>query len=231
MALPPSIELVPTPEGVARLHVSRVHRPRALVVLGHGAGRGTDTHDLQGLAADLHGAQVAVVLVDQPWVVAGRRVATAPPSLDRAWTAALADVRRIAGVGRRTPLVVGGRSAGARVACRTAAELDAAAVLLIAVPLTPPSARAGGERGAAARATRLAELAMPRVAGIPVVAVQGSRDAFGTAEQLIDAAGDGAEVVEVADADHSMRVRRGAMPPRGRLLDGALRAVALARGE
>ena len=226
-----AMELVPTPEGEARLHVHHVIRPLALVVLGHGAGRGTDTADLRSLAANLVTAGVAVVLVDQPWVVAGRRIATAPPTLDRAWTAALADLRRIAGVARGTPLVVGGRSAGARVACRTAAEVGAAGVLLLAVPLVPPSARSDAVRGAAARATRLAELARPRAAGIPVVAMQGSRDAFGTAQQLREAAGDLLEVVEVADADHSMRTGRGSPDPGPTLLSGALRAVALARGE
>ena len=110
---------VDTPVGPARLTAYRATRARALVVLGHGAGRGVDTPDLLGLARDLPAEGVAVVLVDQPWVLAGRKVAAAPAQLDLAWVAALRHARRAAGVTRAAPLVVGGRSAGARVACRT----------------------------------------------------------------------------------------------------------------
>jgi predicted alpha/beta-hydrolase family hydrolase len=227
----PVTVLVPTPVGEARLHVHRAARPRALVVLGHGAGRGTDTPDLLGLAADLAASKVTVVLVDQPWVLAGRKVAAPPSTLDVAWVAALSAVREESGAGRRTPLVVGGRSAGARVACRTAGTVGAAAVLLLAVPLLPPAARADAVRREKALATRLGELALPHGAGIPVVAAQGARDAFGGAEELADAAGDLLEVVEVADADHGLRTRAGGPDPRPTLLSAALRAVALARGE
>jgi predicted alpha/beta-hydrolase family hydrolase len=227
----PEVVLVPTPVGEARLYVHRVARPRALVALGHGAGRGTDTADLLGLAADLVASRVAVVLVDQPWVLAGRKVAAPPPTLDIAWEAALADVRGVAGAGRRTRLVVGGRSAGARVACRTAQTLGADAVLLLAVPLLPPGARADAPRREAALATRIGELGRPRSAGIPVVAAQGTRDAFGGADELATAATGLLEVVAVADADHSLRTRTGGPDPRPTLLAAALRAVALARGD
>ncbi len=140
-------------------------------------------------------------------------------------------VREAVGAGRRTPLVVGGRSAGARVACRTAEAVGAAAVLLLAVPLLPPASRADDARREKALATRLGELAMPHEAGIPVVAAQGSRDAFGGADELAEAAGHLLEVVEVADADHSLRTRAGGPDPRPTLLSAALRAVVLARGE
>lgn len=227
----PRAELVATPVGDARLTVHGEARPRALVVLGHGAGRGTDTADLLGLAEDLPRQRVAVVLVDQPWVLAGRKVAAPPATLDVAWIAALSGVRRLAGVGPRTPLLVGGRSAGARVACRTAAEVGAAGVLLLAVPLLPPAARATPAKREAALATRLGELRRPAAAGLPVVAAQGSRDAFGSADELSAAAGDVLEVVEVPDADHALRTRAGGPDPRPTLLAAALRAVALARGE
>jgi predicted alpha/beta-hydrolase family hydrolase len=225
------VVLVPTPVGEARLHVHRVARPRALVVLGHGAGRGTDTADLLGLAADLGPERVTVVLVDQPWVLAGRRVAAAPPTLDVAWTAVMAHVRESAGAGRRTPVVVGGRSAGARVACRTAADVGASGVLLLAVPLLPPTARTDPPKREKALATRIGELALPHAARLPVVAAQGSRDTFGSAEELRAAAGDLLEVVEVPGADHSLRTRAGGPDPRPVLLEAARRAVTLARGE
>jgi predicted alpha/beta-hydrolase family hydrolase len=227
----PETVVVATPVGDAALHSYRVRRPRALVVLGHGAGRGTDTADLLGLAEDLAAASVAVVLVDQPWVLAGRKVAAPPPTLDAAWVPAVAAARAAAGVGRRTPLVVGGRSAGARVACRTAQEVGAAAVLLLAVPLLPPAARASVDKRTAALATRLGELALPAAAGIPVVAAQGTRDTFGGAAELAEAADDLLEVVQVPDADHGMRTRAAGPDPRPVLLAAALRAVALARGE
>jgi predicted alpha/beta-hydrolase family hydrolase len=226
----PETVVVATPVGDAALHAYRVRRPRALVVLGHGAGRGTDTADLLGLAHDLSAGGVAVVLVDQPWVLAGRKVAAPPPTLDAAWVPAVAAAREAAGAGRRTPLVVGGRSAGARVACRTAEEVGAAAVLLLAVPLLPPAARGSTDKRAAALATRLGELALPASAGIPVVAAQGTRDSFGSAAELAESAQGLLEVVEVADADHGMRTRAAGPDPRPVLLSAALQAVALARG-
>lgn len=226
---------VDTPTGPARLHVRAVARPRALVVLGHGAGRGHDTGDLLGLAAALPAAGVAVVLVDQPWVLAGRRVAAPPARLDEAWTAALALVREAAGVPARVPLVVGGRSAGARVACRTASSVGAAAVLALAFPLVPPASRNDADKHAAALARRRPELAAPLEAGLPLVVAQGAADAFGTAAELADVVaglrrrrGPAAEVVAVAGADHGLAVRRGAPDPGPVLAAAALRAVELA---
>ncbi|MDA8435831.1 MAG: hypothetical protein M0Z98_07590 [Actinomycetales bacterium] len=226
---------VDTPAGTARLHVTAVPRARALVVLGHGAGRGVDTEDLLGLAGGLGPHGVSVVLVDQPWVVAGRRIAVAPAVLDLAWVPAVAAARPAAGASRRTPLVVGGRSAGARVACRTAEATAADAVLLLAFPLVPPAARGSAERYAAALHRRRDELGVPLRVAIPVVAAQGDRDPFGTPAELRAALGPpgpvGCEVRAVADADHSLRVRRGGPDPAEALLATALRAVALARGE
>ncbi|MBI1376323.1 MAG: hydrolase [Frankiales bacterium] len=228
---------VETPVGPARLHVSAVASPRALVVLGHGAGRGSDTADLLALAEALPRAGAGVVLVDQPWVLAGRRVASPPPTLDTAWRAVLAalaepPLRAITRATRRTPVVVGGRSAGARVAARTAAETGAAAVLLLAFPLLPPGARRSDEARTAALATRRDELALPVGAGIPVVVAQGERDTFGTPADLaalVDPAG--LDVVPVPGADHGMGVARGGPDPLPVVVSAGLRAVAAARGE
>jgi predicted alpha/beta-hydrolase family hydrolase len=227
-----SVHTVPTPVGDARVHVSGVTRPKAVVVLGHGAGRGTDTADLLGLARELPTCGVSVVLVDQPWVLAGRRVAAPPPTLDVAWVAVLAALseqalRAATGATRRTPLVVGGRSAGARVAARTAAVVGADAVLLLAVPLVPPAARRTPEALDKARALRLPELLAPGVAGIPVVIAQGGRDPFGSALEVAESSG--LEVVAVAEADHSFGVRRGGPDPMPALVAAALRSVAAAR--
>jgi predicted alpha/beta-hydrolase family hydrolase len=230
-----SVVDVGTPSGTARLHVSAVARSRALVVLGHGAGRGVDTADLLGLAAALPAHGISVVLVDQPWVVEGRRIAVAPPRLDEAWVPAVAAAREAAGASRRTPLVVGGRSAGARVACRTSSLVRPDALLLLAVPLVPPAARASAEREAAARTRRREELRGPLRAGIPVVVAQGDRDAFGSARDLRVALGNGRgvawEVVAVEGADHGLRVARGGPDPAPALLAAALLAVVLARRE
>jgi hypothetical protein len=169
--------VVPTPAGPARL-VSEGAGDRTLV-LGHGAGGGIDAPDLlaardAGLAAGLR-----VVRVEQPWRVAGRRVAVAPPRLDEAWTAVCATLPG--------PLVAGGRSAGARVACRTAAPVGAVAVLALAFPLRPP----GSGR------SRLAEL---QAVALPRLVVQGERDAFGVPEDP--------DVHVVPGADHGFAVRR-----------------------
>lgn len=225
-----SVHDVMTTMGPARLHVRAVSRPRAVLVLGHGAGRGADTEDLLGLAGSLPSLGTTVVLLDQPWVLAGRRVAAAAASLDVAWVEALAELPGILR-GSAAPIVVGGRSAGARVACRTAATVGASGVLLLAVPLLPPAARADDARREVALAVRLGELGAPVRAGIPVVAVQGERDAFGTAAELARLVPSVVEVVAVPDADHALRPRRGGPDPAAVLLVAAVRAVSRARGE
>jgi hypothetical protein len=131
--------LVDTPVGPARLHRHSARGPaRATLVLGHGAGGGVAAPDLEALAATLPGEGVDVVLVEQPWWVRGARVAGHPATLDAAWVAALADLAARALTAGR--LVVGGRSTGARVACRTVHEVRPAGLLLLAFPLRPPSA-------------------------------------------------------------------------------------------
>jgi predicted alpha/beta-hydrolase family hydrolase len=177
------VQAVQTPVGTARAHVQTPAQARALLLLGHGAGGGLESPDLRTARAAALAAGVAVALVEQPWRVAGRRIAEAAPRLDAAWRA-VAEALTIDG-----PLLVGGRSSGARVACRTAEATGAVAVLALAFPLMSP-------RGV----SRLAELRAPSV---PRLVLQGGRDPFGVPE-----AEPGVEVHVVAGADHCFRVRR-----------------------
>jgi predicted alpha/beta-hydrolase family hydrolase len=181
---------VATPRGDARVVVRRAKRPLATVVLTHGAGGGIDAPDLLRLARSLPTQGVSVTLVEMPWRVAGKRLAPQPAVIDQCYRAVLDDMRM------RTPLVVGGRSAGARSSARTARHLGASGFLGLAFPLHPPGRP---ER------SRLAELTAVRV---PTLVVQGGRDPFGTPEEFpVDT-----ELVAVPDADHSLRV-----PARGAL--------------
>lgn len=177
-----------TPVGQARAVVTRASRSWATLVLGHGAGGGIEAPDLAALAAALPAAGVTVVRVEQPWRVAGRRVATPPPTLDRGWLAVLAGLRT------RGPLVVGGRSAGARVACRTATAVGARGVVALSFPLRPPGRP---------DVSRLPELVG---AGVPTLVLQGERDAFGGPGDFPA----GVDVRPLAFADHSLRVPRSA---------------------
>lgn len=158
--------LVPTPAGDAAATVfSSDDRPRALLALGHGAGGGIDARDLRALAADLPPKGITVALVEQPWRVAGRKIAPAPKTLDAGWLPVAAFLtERHPGL----PLIVGGRSAGARVACRTAAVTGATAVLALSFPLHPPG------KPERSRADELLGT------GLPTLVVQGATDPFGT---------------------------------------------------
>lgn len=176
--------VVPTPHGDGRSHTHRARKPAATLLLSHGAGRGTDTADLLALAEELPRHGVTVVLFDQPWVAAGRKVASPPATLDDGLRAAAARVRRT------HPLVVGGRSAGARSAARCADELGAAGCLLLAFPLHPPGRP---------EKSRLEELLRPTC---PRLVVQGERDAFGRPEEFPDDVALGV----VPAADHSFKV-------------------------
>ena len=145
--------------------------------------------DLVAVADAAIGAQVSVGLVEQPYRVAGRRAPAPARQLDAAWTAVVERLRgkELAGL----PLVVGGRSLGARVACRTAEATGAIGVLCLAFPLRPPS-RAGGEPAP----SRLSELDAVRV---PTLVVQGESDRFG-----IPPAGALRTVVQVP-GDHALK--------------------------
>jgi uncharacterized protein len=202
---------VATPQGPGRFHVSEAAEPVALLVLGHGAGGGVDAADLGALARRLPEQGVTVLRFEQPWRVAGRRVAVRPPLLDEAWLAGLAGV--LAAVGPGLPLVTGGRSAGARVACRTATTLGAAGVVCLSFPLHLPGRP---ER------SRLAELLTPAV---PRLVLQGSRDTFGSADELMEqlpvevVGAHGIRVVTLPGADHGGRVVKGGSPTAAQLRD------------
>jgi uncharacterized protein len=199
---------VATPAGPARLHVDEPDGDSAasgVLVLGHGAGGGVGAPDLLAAAAAATAAGWRAVRLEQPWRVAGRRAAAPPPRLDEAWLAALERVERPG------PLVVGGRSAGARVACRTAVATGAAAVLCLAFPLHPPG------RPERSRAPELAG------AGRPVVVVQGLRDTFGTPADLAALGLPGVEIVE-APSDHGMAPRtKAGRDELGAVVDRAVR--------
>jgi uncharacterized protein len=173
--------IVETPHGPARVHLREAEDARSALVLGHGAGGGVTAPDLVAATEAALAEGISVALVEQPYRVAGRRSPAPARQLDAAW---LAVVEHLA---FELPLVVGGRSLGARVACRTAAEAGAVAVLCLAFPLHPPGRP---------EKSRLAELeAVP----VPVLVVQGERDPFG-----IPPEGPGRTVVLVP-GDHALK--------------------------
>ena len=185
-------QLVPTPHGEARLVRDRSRHPIATLLLGHGAGGGVEAPDLAALAAALPRQGVTVIRVEQLWRLAGRRVAPHPQVLDECFVAAANRLRV------RTPLVVGGRSAGARSAARTAGELGASGYVALAFPLHPP--------GRPDR-SRLAEL---ESVTLPTLVVQGERDAFGTPDEFPP----DRRLAVVPGADHGFRVpKRGLVTP------------------
>jgi uncharacterized protein len=185
---------VDTPQGQGRFFVDLAEHSRSILVLGHGAGGSVGATDLELLARRLPQQSITVARFEQPWRTAGRRVGTPPPRLDEAWIAALGWLVEQAWA--QQPLVAGGRSAGARVACRTARDTNAAAILCLAFPLHLPGRP---------EKSRLAELLTPTQ---PRLVMQGSKDSFGTAEELRAAIGEARDIalVELAGADHSYRI-------------------------
>jgi predicted alpha/beta-hydrolase family hydrolase len=182
-----------TPLGPARTHTTDPAGDlRGTLVLGHGAGGGVESADLLAVTTAASADGWRVVRVEQPWRVAGKRIAPAPARLDEAWRAVLDGLRAD---GRLTgPLVLGGRSAGARVACRTAAEQEAAGVLALAFPLHPPGKP---EKSRAAELT-----AVP----MPLVVVQGETDAFGSpADVAAVLSGQAGASVYAVPGDHSLK--------------------------
>jgi hypothetical protein len=165
------VEAISTPLGLARAHRTELSAEvRGTLLLGHGAGGGVESADLLAVTAEAAAAGWRVVRIEQPWRVAGRRIAPAPARLDEGWRAVLDALRRSDSL--TGPLVLGGRSAGARVACRSAVEQGAAGVLALAFPLHPPGKP---EKSRAAELT-----AVP----VPLAVVQGERDAFGSPEEV-----------------------------------------------
>ncbi len=188
--------LIETPAGTARLteHPPAAgaggDEPAGTLVLGHGAGGGIEAVDLVAVTGAARRAGWRVLLLEQPWRVAGKRVAAPPPRLDQAALAVLT------GLDRSGPLVLAGRSAGARVACRISAALAADAVIALAFPLHPPG------RPERSRADELA------LAPARLLVVQGHRDPFGTPHEIRAAlAGVGRSDTEVAavDGDHGLK--------------------------
>ena len=159
------MKLLETPHGQARVHLREVDAPRAALVLGHGAGGGVESPDLQGAANAALEAGLTVALVEQPYRVAGRRSPAPANQLDAAWTSVIEQLAF------EVPLIAGGRSSGARVACRTAAMTGAKAVLCLAFPVHPPGRP---------EKSRLDEL---DAVTVPTLVVQGERDPFGMAPQ------------------------------------------------
>ena len=175
---------VATPHGEARLHRNRSRHPVATLVLGHGAGGGVESRDLEALARELPRQGITVVRVEQPWRVAGKRLAPRPQVLDECFVAAT-DRLRV-----RTPLIVGGRSAGARSAARCARRMGASAYLALAFPLHPPGKP---------EKSRLDEL---EGVGVPTLIIQGERDTFGTPEEFPERF----DMTVVPGADHGFKV-------------------------
>jgi predicted alpha/beta-hydrolase family hydrolase len=179
--------IVDTPHGPAHVHLHPVDDPAVALVLGHGAAGGVESRDLVTATEVARSEGVSVALVEQPYRVAGRRSPAPARQLDAAWTAVIAHLRE--GPFRDLPLIVGGRSLGARVACRTVEESGAAGVICLAFPLQPR--RRSGESP-----SRLPELDAVKV---PTLVVQGARDPFG-----IPPSSAKRTVVQVA-GDHSLR--------------------------
>ncbi|MFG3487120.1 MULTISPECIES: alpha/beta hydrolase family protein [unclassified Streptomyces] len=175
-------ETVPTDAGDARIAWHEAPAPRAVLALGHGAGGGIEARDLRALAAALPARGVTTALVEQPWRVAGKKVAPAPKTLDTGWRGLWPALARPG-----LPVVAGGRSAGARVACRTGRELGAHAVLALSFPLHPPGrperSRAGELLGS----------------GLPTLVVQGGNDPFGRPAEFPDGP---YRLVEIPYGDH-----------------------------
>jgi predicted alpha/beta-hydrolase family hydrolase len=180
-------EIISTEAGDARItwHPAR-RKARLVLAVSHGAGGGVEARDLQALARVLPGHGVSVALVEQPWRVAGKKLAPAPRTLDVGWRGLWPALLKPG-----LPVISGGRSAGARVACRTAVELGAAAVLALSFPLHPPG------KPEKSRADELLG------SGVPTLVVQGGNDPFGKPEEFPVGS---FELVEVPHGDHGFAV-------------------------
>ncbi|MEU1704948.1 alpha/beta family hydrolase [Streptomyces sp. NPDC005706] len=192
-------QTVPTDTGDARITWHRADGARLVLAVSHGAGGGIEARDLQALARVLPAHGVTVALVEQPWRVAGKKLAPAPKTLDTGWRG-LWPALAAPGL----PVVSGGRSAGARVACRTAAELGAHAVLALSFPLHPPG------RPEKSRAAELLG------AGVPTLVVQGGNDPFGRPAEFPEGTH---RLIEVPCGDHGFAVAKRAEITQERALE------------
>ncbi|MFJ8625435.1 alpha/beta family hydrolase [Kitasatospora sp. NPDC093550] len=200
-------ELVPTEAGDARITLHRAAAPKAVLALGHGAGGGIEARDLVALAGTLPGRGITVALVEQPWRVAGKKLGPAPKTLDLGWRPV---AEHLAGQG--LPLVVGGRSAGARVACRTGAATGAVGVVALAFPLHPPG------KPEKSRAEELLE------SGLPTLVVQSAADPFGGPQEFPELPA-GHELVAVPYGSHGFEVPKRAPVGQDEVLDLICAAV------
>jgi uncharacterized protein len=174
-----------TPHGPARAHLHPASDPIGALILGHGAGGGVSAPDLAGVTKAANERNISVALIEQPYRVAGRRSPAPAAQLDAAWIAVVEQLT--AGALEGLPYACGGRSAGARVACRTAAATGAGAVLCLAFPVHPPGRP---------EKSRIDELDGVKV---PVFVVQGDRDPFGMPPKKRG------RTVYVVEGDHSLR--------------------------
>jgi predicted alpha/beta-hydrolase family hydrolase len=181
---------IETPTGPAKAYLHPAGEPRAAMVLGHGAGGGVEAPDLVAATEAAVPEGVTVTLVEQPYRVAGRKSPAPPKRLEEAWTAVLEQL--VGGELSGLPLIVGGRSLGARVACRTLGQTGGIAVLCLAFPLQPPA-----RKGKKPPPDRLEEL---EAVDVPVLVVQGDRDQFG-----MPPPGPRRQVATVPGANHSLR--------------------------
>jgi uncharacterized protein len=179
---------IATPRGLARVALTVPSgKRRSLLALGHGAAGDVTTPDVLAVREAVLASGVAVALVTQPYRVAGRRSPAPAPALDEAWRAVLAALVAQKPALGRLPLVVGGRSSGARVACRTARDVGAAAIVALAFPLHPPG------KPERSRADELRT-------GVPTLVVNGDRDSFG-----VPPASPGGEVQVLPGEQHALR--------------------------
>nr|WP_202122419.1 alpha/beta family hydrolase [Streptomyces sp. BA2] len=198
-----------TDAGDARItwHPAPKAETRLILALSHGAGGGIEARDLKAIAAALPAHGVTVALVEQPWRVAGKKLAPAPKTLDVGWRGLWPALAKPG-----LPVIAGGRSAGARVACRTATELGAAAVLALSFPLHPPG------KPEKSRAEELLG------AGVPTLVVQGGNDPFGKPAEFPEGA---YELVEVPYGDHGFAIPKRAditeAEAMTRITDGVIR--------
>lgn len=202
-------EIVQTDAGDARItwHPAPKNKARLILALSHGAGGGIEVRDLRAIAAALPAHGVTVALVEQPWRVAGKKLAPAPKTLDVGWRGLWPALAKPG-----LPVIAGGRSAGARVACRTATELGAAAVLALSFPLHPPG------KPEKSRAEELLG------SGVPTLVVQGGNDPFGKPAEFPEGT---YELLEVPFGDHSFKTPKRAditeTEAMTRITDGVIR--------
>jgi uncharacterized protein len=182
--------VIETPHGPARAHLTHAEDPRGLLVLGHGAGGGVGARDLVKAQSAALAEGFSVALVEQPYRVAGRTSAAPANQLDAAWIAVVEQLA--AGPFGGLPHVSGGRSSGARVACRTAAATGAIGVLCLAFPLVPPQRKTA----TGPPKTRQDEL---DAVTVPVLVVQGENDRFGVPPASAR------RTVAVVRGDHALR--------------------------